>query len=146
MASEKVVPEMVIDLHGIVEALTTGNNQVKSTVIDSIQSGKMQVVGGVSKELKDLYPDTYQDFQTIKPKKYMHVRVAHETASGVLMESFGAGILGGIPLPERFELLALCLKEGVDLVTAGKSLRDCKSIKKKCSLNGTQVIDVKKLS
>lgn len=145
MAKNKVTPERVIDLHGMVAALRSKSNAVRSAVIDDIQSGKMQIVGTVSKEMKEVYPELYQDFQSISPKKYMHVRVKHETAASVLTESYGANLLGGIPLPERFEVLALCAKESVDLVTAGKSRRECSAIAKKCSLNGTSVLDVSSL-
>ncbi|MCQ0092298.1 hypothetical protein [Roseovarius sp. M141] len=145
MAQKNSGPTKVMDLHGIRAALNTTNNQVKSAVIDGIQSGDIQLVKGVSEELKAIDEDLYADFQTIKPKKYMKIKAAHQSHAQMLSEQHGSSIFGSFPPSERFESIALCMKEGLELVSTPKALKEYKRIISKCSLNGLVVKDISEL-
>lgn len=145
MAQKNNGPSKVMDLHGIRAALSSKNNQTKSAVIDGIQSGDIQLVKGVSEELKAIDEDLYKDFQQIKPKKYMKIRVSHQSHAQMLSEQHGSGIFGSFPPSERFECLALCMKEGLELVSAPKALKEYKGIVSKCSINGFVVKDISEI-
>ncbi|OAN77221.1 hypothetical protein A8B82_13555 [Sulfitobacter sp. EhC04] len=145
MAQKNNDPTKVMDLHGIRAALSTANNQIKSTVIDGIQSGDIQLFKGVSEELKAIDEDLYADFQTIRPKKYMKIKAAHQSHAQMLSEQHGSGLFGSFPPSERFECVALCMKEGLELVSAPKALKEYKGIVSKCALNGLIVRDISEL-
>lgn len=145
MAGKHNGPTKVMDLHGIRAALSTKNNQTRAAVIDGIQSGDIHLVKGVSEELKAVDEELYTDFQTIKPKKYMKIRSAHQAHAQMLSEQHGSSIFGSFPPSERFECIALCIKEGLELVSASKALKEYKGIVSKCSLNGLSVKDIAEL-
>lgn len=133
-------PKWVIDLHGMREALATTKNSIKVAVVDAIENGDMHIFRNVSDDLKDLYPDLYDQFKTIKNKKYLKVSVAAAAAASSIAENYGASLLGSIPTMEHFEAVAAALKEGAILVSAGKALSDCTNIVKKCDLDTGAVI------
>lgn len=145
MAQKNISPTKVMDLHGIRAAMSSTNNQTRSAVIDGIQSGDIQLFKGVSEELKAIDEDLYADFQTIKPKKYMKIKAAHQSHAQMLSEQHGSSIFGSFPPSERFECVALCMKEGLELVSAPKALKEYKGIISKCSLNGLVVKDISEL-
>jgi len=142
LAPNNATLKKIIDLHGIRDALTTKNNAVRSAVIDAIQTGEMNIVRSVSEELKAIDPIVYKDFQNIKPKKYTKITVGHISTAALLTQTYGASILGSVPPPERFEVLALCHAQGLSLVTSGKAQKECKAIAKKCKMNGTAVLGI----
>lgn len=128
------VPLWVIDLHGMREVLSTKKNSTKVAIIDAIEKGDMQILRSVSDELKAIYPDLYEDFKLISPKKYMKSPVVASVIVESLMECYDAGIFGSIPSAEHFEAVAVAHHAGVVLVTSGKGLSDCQKIVKKCEL------------
>lgn len=128
-----VKPEWLIDLHGIKEALTTRSN-ARARIIDAIQNGEMLIVRSVQIELKDVYPDLWQDFVAIKPKKYIDIPVSVQAAATQLQEIHGAPLLGGVPHFCHFESVALANAKGMKVISAGKGLADCQRIAKKCGL------------
>lgn len=98
MAQKNGGPTKVMDLHGIRAALSSKNNKIRSTVIDGIQSGDIQLVKGVSEELKAIDEGLYADFQTIKPKKYMKIKVAHQSYAQMLSEQHGVSFFARLLL------------------------------------------------
>lgn len=145
MAQKSISPTKVMDLHGIRAAMSSTNNQIRSAVIEGIQSGDIQLFKGVSDELKAIDEDLYTDFQTIKPKKYVKIKTAHQSHGQMLSEQHGSSIFGSFPPSERFECVALCVKEGLELVSAPKALKEYKGIISKCALNGLIVKDISEL-
>lgn len=141
-SSSVVTPKWVIDLHGIKEALTTTSNSAKNRVISAIQRGEMLIMRSVSDELKDLYPHLWAAFTAIKPRKYVPTTVANNQAATLLQEQHGSGILGGLPLFEHFEAVAVARGKKCKLVSAGKALKNCKQIAKGCGIPSDEVTDI----
>lgn len=100
----------------------------------------MHILKPVSVELKDLYPSVYTTFQTIKNKKYIPISVAANAGAAMLMETFGASPLGGVPLAGRFEAVAQAKISGCVLVSSGKAHKECCAIAAKNGLPATTVI------
>lgn len=142
MAQDYKNPEMAIDLHGIREALSSKNNQIRANIVDGIQSGKIVLLKGVSEELKAIDEALYKDFQNINPKKYIKLKTAHQAHAAMLAEQNGSNIFSACPPTARFEALALCMKEGLTLVSAKKAHKECKGILNKCQINGQSLLDV----
>jgi hypothetical protein len=141
-SSSAVTPKWVIDLHGIKEALTTTSNSAKNRVISAIQSGEMLIMRSVSNELKDLYPHLWATFIAIQPRKYVPTTVANNQSATLLQEQHGSGILGGLPLFEHFEAVAVARGKKCKLVSAGKALKNCKQIAKGCGIPDSDVTDI----
>ncbi|ATE64088.1 hypothetical protein [Rhizorhabdus dicambivorans] len=141
-SSSAVTPKWVIDLHGIKEALTTTSNSAKNRVISAIQSGEMLIMRSVSNELKDLYPHLWAAFTAIQPRKYVPTTVANNQSATLLQEQHGSGILGGLPLFEHFEAVAVARGKKCRLVSAGKALKNCKQIAKGCGIPDDDVTDI----
>jgi hypothetical protein len=139
------VVKWVIDTHGMLAALRSKKNSVRVAVIDAIESGEMQILKSVSKELSALYPDDYENFKAIKNKKYLQVTVANKAAAGSLMERYGSGILGSIPTIEHFQAVAASIKAGCKLVSSGKAFTHCTAIAAKCKLGNDRVKAVETL-
>ena len=127
-------PKWVIDTHGIIDALTTRQNSAHVAVIDAIECGEMVVLKPVSAEIKNLYPQYWDDFIAINNKKYVPVTVTIVQASVMLAEAYGASILGSMPSGAHFEAVATAAAAGAKLVSAGKALGHCKEIVRRCSL------------
>lgn len=136
----KPVIKWVIDTHGMLAVLRSKKNSVRVAVIDAIERGEMQILKHVSKEICELYPTEYEDFKTIKNKKYLQILVETKEASAVLMQRYGSSIWGSIPSQENFLAVAAALKAGCKLVTSGKSHSNCGGIVKKCKLNDCLVL------
>jgi hypothetical protein len=141
-AAKKVSPEWVIDTHGLRDALRSKSNSIKSAVIDAITSGRMLILKPVSKEFSDMYEDLYTELQTIKPRTYAQISVEASAHAGVMMDAYGARILGGNPQVEHFEALAVAHMKACTLITAGKALKECKSIVAKCGGKVATIDDV----
>jgi hypothetical protein len=141
-SSSAVSPKWVIDLHGIKEALTTTSNSAKNRIISAIQSGEMLIMRSVSNELKDLYPSLWTAFTAIQPRKYVPTTVANNQAATLLQEQHGTGVLGGLPLFEHFEAVAVARSKKCKLVSAGKALKNCKQIAKGCGIPSGDVTDI----
>lgn len=141
-SSSAVTPKWVIDLHGIKEALTTTSNSAKNRVISAIQSGEMLIMRSVSNELKDLYPHLWAAFTAIQPRKYVPTTVANNQSATLLQEQHGSGILGGLPLFEHFEAVAVARGKKCKLVSAGKALKSCTQIAKCCGIPSGYVMDI----
>lgn len=141
-SSRAVTPKWVIDLHGIKEALTTTSNSAKNRVINAIQSGEMLIMRSAPNELKVLYPHLWAAFTAIQPRKYVPTTVANNQAATLLQEQHGSGILGGLPLFEHFEAVAVARAKKCKLVSAGKALKNCKQIAKGCGIPDGDVTDI----
>ncbi|WP_233151021.1 hypothetical protein [Sphingomonas mollis] len=141
-SSSAVTPKWVIDLHGIKDALTTTSNSAKNRVISAIQSGEMLIVRSVSNDLNNLYPHLWAAFTAIQPRKYVPTTVASNQSATLLQEQHGSGILGGLPLFEHFEAVAVARDKKCRLVSAGKALKSCKQIAKGCGIPDGDVTDI----
>ncbi|WP_412074017.1 hypothetical protein [Tritonibacter mobilis] len=128
--------EYLIDLNGVEEALSTQSNFIRDRFVDALADGRLRIVKRTSKELKDCDEELYAEFQQIGTKRYITPKVAEQSIQADLIVDHGGGILGGFPPEDRFENIAICLSQGLKLVSAGKPLKDYKSIGKKCKLNG----------
>ncbi len=137
-----VTPKWVIDLHGIKEALTTTSNSAKHRVISAIQSGEMLVMRSVSNELKEMYPDLWPAFSAIQPRKYVPTSVANNYSATLLQEQHGSGVFGGLPLFQHFEAVAVARSKNCKLVSAGKALKNCKQIAKRCGIAEGEVANI----
>jgi hypothetical protein len=124
------------------DALATTKNSIKAAVIDAIESGEMHIFRNVSDEMKDLYPDLYEQFKSIKSRKYLKISVAATAAASSIAEDYGASLLGSIPTIESFENIAAVLQAGAALVSSGKAYSDCASIVKKCGLDSNCVVPI----
>ena len=141
-SSSAVTPKWVIDLNGIREALTTTSNSAKNRVVSAIQSGEMLIMRSVSNQLKDLYPHLWAAFTAIQPRKYVSTSVANHQSATLLQEQHGSGILGGLPLFEHFEAVAVARGKKCKLVSAGKALKNCQKIAKGCGIPDGDVMDI----
>lgn len=137
--STNVEPKWVIDLHGIREMLTTTVNSAKVAGMDALKNGDMLILRTAGDELKKLYPDLWQQFTGIKPKKYITTSVAAISTSTQLMETYGASLLGSTPSAEHFESIAVARLNKCTLISSGKGLTDCQKIARKCGLNANCV-------
>ncbi|MBN8197861.1 hypothetical protein [Thalassospira povalilytica] len=124
-------PKWLIDTHGIHEALTTRKNSIKDAVISAIEDGSMLVTKKTSKEIKEMYPELYNEFKDIKNKKYLTLQHSHVANATVMMQGYGSNIIGGIPSVDCFELLSSGKIENLTCVTSGKSLNHCIKIASK---------------
>lgn len=137
MPKNKVLDaEYLIDLNGVEEALSTQSNFVRDTFVDALADGRLRIAKRTSKELKDCDEELYAEFQQIGTKRYITPKVAEQSIQADLIVDHGGGLLGGFPPVDRFENIAICLSQGLKMVSAGKPLKDYKSIGKKCQLNG----------
>jgi hypothetical protein len=134
-------PKWVIDLHGIKETLTTRSN-TKSQIIDAIQKGEIVIMRSVQSELSAVYPDLWDDFVGIKPKKYIDTPMAAHALAAQLQELHGTSVLGGIPDFTKFEAIALAHSKKLKIISGGKALTDCKAIVSKCGLQSGGIIGV----
>jgi hypothetical protein len=128
--------EYLIDLNGVEEALSTQSNFVRDMFLDALADGSLRIAKRTSKELKDCDEGLYAEFQQIETKRYITPKVAEQSIQADLIVDHGGGLLGGFPHEDRFENIAICLSQGLKMVSAGKPLKDYKSIGKKCKLNG----------
>lgn len=135
-------PTWVIDLYGMKEALTTRVNSARVAVIDAIQSGEMLIMRSVSNDLKCMYPELWDDFKAISPKKYLPTNVATIATATQLMEMYGGSLVGSIPTFEHFEALAAARMKKCKLVSAGKAFSHCNAITKKCGLPAGNVVKI----
>ncbi|GAA0673248.1 hypothetical protein FHT00_001580 [Sphingomonas insulae] len=137
-----VQPLWLIDLHGMVEALTSRVNSVRASVISAIQSGEMLIIKSVSAQLKALYPHLWGTFSAIKPRKYAKSTMSVIAAATQYAESYGSSLLGSIPMFEHFEAVALAEANGCRLVSASTAHKHCRKIVKKCALSSNTVATV----
>lgn len=128
--------EYLIDLNGVEEALSTQSNFVRDKFVDALADGRLRIAKRTSKELKDCDAELYAKFQQIGTKRYITPKVPEQSIQADLIVDHGGGLLGGFPPEDRFENIAICLSQGLKMVSAGKPLKDYKSIGKKCKLNG----------
>lgn len=124
--------QWLIDLHGLYEALSSRSN-ARARILDAIAAGEMKVIHSAGAELKDAYPELWDEFSKIKVRKYEKpIKKDHELASH-LQQVFRASILGGIPTYDQFLSLAMCARLKTRLVTAGnakkRSLSICRDTK-----------------
>ncbi len=137
MPKNKVLnAEYLIDLNGIEEALSTQSNFVRDMFLDALADGSLRIAKRTSKEFKDCDEGLYAEFQQIETKRYITPKVAEQSIQADLIVDHGGGLLGGFPPEDRFENIAICLSQGLKMVSAGRPLKDYKSIGKKCKLNG----------
>jgi hypothetical protein len=140
---KKLQPKYLFDLYGVIEILTSGNNQARSAFIEGMLNGSVKVMSEVATELKAVAEAVYQDFQAIKSGRvYQSTTTAHSAAQQTLMDKFGTGLFGGSPSPEFFEGVAICKVEKLALVTSGKSLKHCLNIVKKCNLTQVSILSI----
>lgn len=140
LPEEKIEAKYLFDLHAALEALTSGNNQLRSAFISGLNSGLIKVSKSLSKELKDVDPVAYKDFQAVKSGHvYIAEGVRHQAVQSALMDDFGTSIWGGSPRPSSFNAIAVCTVEKLDLVTHGRPHKECCKIVKKCS-NGKPAV------
>lgn len=130
----KPEPKWLIDTHGMLEALTTKSNSVKSAIIAAIESGEMLILKPVSAELKAAYPHVWDDFKAIQNRKYHPIGVADIKAASALTEGYGSSLLGSIPSKEHFQAVAAARLRGLTLVSYRKALKHYEAIARKCSL------------
>jgi len=83
--------------------------------------------------------------QAFSYKKYLHTAVSDQASAGVMMEQFGAPLIGGQPAVDYFEAVATAHRNGCVLVTAGKALKQCKAIARACGLDAAIVIGIDEL-
>ncbi|EDQ05048.1 hypothetical protein DSM14862_00855 [Sulfitobacter indolifex] len=137
MPQNKVLDaEYLIDLNGVEEALSTQSNFIRDTFVDALADGRLRIVKRTSKELKDCDDDLYSEYQQIGTKRYITPKVAEQSIQADLIVDHGGSLLGGFPPEDRFENIAICLSQGLKMVSAGKPLKDYRAIGKKCKLNG----------
>lgn len=118
--SSKPQVKWLMDLHGLVDALSGGSNAV-ATVTDAIESGQMKVIRTVGTELQAAYPELWDEFNEIGGRKYEKpTKADHELASH-MQQMYDKPILGGIPTYEQFLAIAMCARLKCKLVTSGKA-------------------------
>lgn len=110
----------LIDLHGLVDALSGGRNAI-ATVSDAIESGEMKVIRSVGNELQAAYPELWGEFTTIGGRKYEKPSKADYELASHLQQMYDKPILGGIPTYEHFLAIAMCARLKCRLVTSGKA-------------------------
>lgn len=141
-AAAKPAPKWIIDLHGVLDALSSGA-ATKSKVVDAIKSGEMLVMRSVQADLKNAFPDAWEEFADIKGKKYVDTTVAITSVAAQMQEAHGSSILGGVPSFAHFEAVALARSQKCKLVSAKKGLSDCQSIAKSNGLPKSDIIKIK---
>lgn len=128
--SSKPPVKWLMDLHGLVDALSGGGNAV-AAVTDAIESGEMKVIRSAGSELQAAYPELWDDFTDIGGRKYEKpTKADHELASH-LQQMYDKPILGGIPTYEHFLAIAMCARLKCRLVTSGKAHKRSLDIAKK---------------
>lgn len=143
MSTGKVSAKYLIDLHGLREALNSKSNKIRDSFVDALNSGELKVMRSASKELQDIDEDAYKDFQSVKKTSvYIKTTVADDALQATLMSRNGTNFWGAAPPPDRFLTLALCIRENLILVSAGKALRDTKKISKDCSLTAPDILSL----
>jgi hypothetical protein len=139
----KSQPKFLFDLYAVIEALTCGNNRIRSSFITGMNSGEVKIIKSVSKELKDCYEDIYNDFQSVKlGRVYQNEGARHYATQQSLMQNFGTNMWGNSPRPACFASVAICVIEKLDLVTNARPLKDCKKIVDKCGLAKPTVLSL----
>jgi hypothetical protein len=133
-------PAWVIDTHGLNAALECPSNRVRDGIIAAIEAGQMWLLKPVSHELKEMYEQHYKQLQAFSYKRYLEVTVQAQITAGIMMEAFGAPLLGGQPALHQFEAVAVAHHNGCKLVSAGKALRSCRAIAKTAGLDGAAVV------
>lgn len=132
----KKKPKFLFDLHSLIEALTTDNNQIRNSFIDALNNGAIRIPHAASKQLKDCYEDIYKDFQDIKTGRvYQNTTTKHSAMQQSLMEKNGTNFYGYSPDATRFEMLAVCAVEKLTLVSHAKALKECRGILSKCKID-----------
>lgn len=126
--SQQVV--WLIDLHGLYDALSSRSNS-KARVLDAIKAGEMKVIASAGQELKELYPELWDDFSDIKVRKYEKPSKFDHDLAAHLQEMYGSSIIGGIPTYDQFIAIAMAARLGANLVTAGKAKKRCDQILQK---------------
>lgn len=136
-------PKFLFDLHAVTEALTTGNNQIRTAFIDGLNSGEIMVPHSLSKELKDVDEDLYKDFQSVKSGRvYQRTGTKHSAMQQSLMDKHGTSIWGGSPSSAYFEMIAVCAVQKLSLVSNAKALDGCKNILKKCGISKPKLLSL----
>lgn len=92
----------------------------------------MRILKPASKELKEMYDGVYEELQLIRHKKYISVDVQAQSRAAVMMDTYGAPILGGQPMLHFFEGAAVAAVHNAELVSNGFALKQYKKICKKC--------------
>jgi hypothetical protein len=147
MVAEKTVePKWLIDTYGILLALQSRSNSLRVFISEAIISGQMLFIRQAGDDIKDLYPDFWDDFKSLGRKKYVDVTVRAKHMAGILMEQYGASRMGSIPTKDKFQNLALAQSLGCTLVSSGKGLSDCAAVAHKCGLPADCVISIEALS
>ena len=120
-AKRRSVPKRyryVIDDHGLVRGLENRSN----SLIAAIQSGEVAIMRSASHLIRDAYPALYPALQALDGKKLVDLTLTLQAEMGVLMESYGARALGGIPGRAYFEAAILAKAHSATLVTHAKGL------------------------
>jgi len=102
----------------------------------------MLVMRSVQLELEALYPTLWEEFVSIKPKKYIDTPARANALAVHLQENHGSPIIGGIPSFAHFEAVAVARINQCQLISAGKGLTDCRVIASKCGLPGDSVAGI----
>lgn len=143
MPEEKVEAKYLFDLYAVIEALSSGNNLIRNAFISGLNCGEIRVPKSVSKELKDVDPDVYRDFQDVKSGRvYIDEGLKHQTVQSALMDTYGTSIFGGSPRPSSFALVAVCAVEKLVLVTHGRPHGECRKIVDKCGISSPSVLSL----
>lgn len=90
----------IFDLYAVIEIINDGSNQLRSFFIDGLKDGSIKVLKSLSKELKDVDSNAYDDFQGMKPSRvYVEETVSDEGLQGVLMTKYGTSLLEAALVP-----------------------------------------------
>lgn len=143
MSSPKPSIKYVFDLYSVIRIINNGSNQLRSFFIDGMKDGSIKVLKSLSKELKDVDPDAYDEFQGMKPSRvYVEETIADEGIQGILMTKYGTSIFGGSPSPSSFMIVAVAMSQKAKLVAHGKALKQCQNIINKCNLKSPKVLSL----
>lgn len=129
-------PQYVLDLHGLRDALHTGN----SNVLAGIEDGSIAIFRRAREDLEKSYPDLYDQFRSISARKiYIDISVGHKAAAAALLESYGASIFSAKPAIAAFHHLAASQAEGLVLISSGKGFADVQQIAAKCGIGHNSI-------
>ena len=147
MPGKKASAQYLIDLHGLREALNSKSNEIRNSFIDALNSGELKVIRSASNELKDIDEKAYKDFQNVKEvNPYVTPTAADAALQSSLMSRNGTNIFGAAPPPDRFLALAICIREKLILLSAGKALKECRKITKDCSMSMPNILSLAEFS
>lgn len=107
MAPKKPPPKYLIDLRGMQAALSSRDNAIAGLVAASITSGEMRLTGDIQDQFH--FEELLQAFKSIPGKRYERPDDLTYGRSSLLMEQYGAPLIGIDPSNEAFEMAMLYL-------------------------------------